>query len=328
MKESAIRPDELMVESDRLHALDLAKLLIRRAEFVEVWCPACGGAESTPRWEKDGFHYRTCSACESAFLSPRPPPALLDAYYQTAENYVFWSEKIFPASEAARRESIMQPRVQQILAACERAKLTPSVLVEIGAGHGTFCQVARDSGRFGRVIALEPTPSNAAACRARGVEVIEQPVEKAALSGAFADVVVSFEVIEHLYAPAAFASDCLRILKPGGLLILSCPNLKGFEVAALGTASRTVDPEHLNYFHPRSLEQLLTKTGFEVLELTTPGKLDAEIVRKRALDGHVQLDPFLHTLLLERFEASGAAFQRFLVDHQLSSHMWAIARRP
>lgn len=317
-----------MLESDRLHAIDLAKLLTRYAEFVDVGCPACGDVRSTHLWEKDGFHYRRCTACESAFLSPRPPPAILDDYYRTAQNYVFWSEKIFPASEAARRESIMQPRVQQILAACERAELTPQVLVEIGAGHGTFCQVAKDSGRFTRVIALEPTPSNAAACRERGVEVIEQPVEQAALSGAIADVIVSFEVIEHLFDPSSFVANCHRMLRPGGLLILSCPNLKGFEVAALGTASRTVDPEHLNYFHPRSLAQLLGKNGFEVLELTTPGKLDAEIVRKRALEGHVQLDPFLRTLLLERFEEAGAEFQRFLAAHGLSSHMWAIARRP
>jgi hypothetical protein len=45
--------------------------------------------------------------------------------------------------------------------------------------------------------------------------------------------------------------------------------------------SATVDVEHLNYFHPESPSLLVRSCGFEVLEVQTPDKPDAELVRKK-----------------------------------------------
>lgn len=328
--EDSIRPDALMIEADRLHDEDNAWLWARREQFVNVDCPSCAGTNTRPHWVKDGFTYVQCAQCDTVFLNPRPGPTLLDEHYRTAQSYAFWSAKIFPASEPIRRDRIAKPRVEGVIDICKRYQGgRGGVLVEVGAGHGTFCVVARDTGFFDRVVAIDPAPSNAASCRARGLEVIEAPIEQVALDGASTDVVVSFEVIEHLFDPKQFLDACIKTLRPGGLLVLSCPNLKGFEVAALGTASRTVDPEHLSYFHPASLSALLKRCGLEVLELRTPGELDAEIVRKRAMTGFADFSgqPFMRTLLFEEWERVGANFQRFLSQNLLSAHMWAVARK-
>jgi SAM-dependent methyltransferase len=181
---------------------------------------------------------------------------------------------------------------------------------------------------FARVIGVEPTPDLAATCRARGIEMIEKPIEQVTLDVAV-DVVASFEVIEHLFAPRAFIEQCARVLRPGGLFIVTCPNVKGFDVQVLQAASDTVDVEHLNYFHPASLARLLEACGFEVIESSTPGKLDAELVRKKALAGLFDLssNEFLRELLIDRWDELGADFQEFLAAHRLSSHMWLVARK-
>ena len=44
------------------------------------------------------------------------------------------------------------------------------------------------------------------------------------LSDRSVDVVVSFETIEHVEKPEAFLDECIRVLVPGGQLILSTPN--------------------------------------------------------------------------------------------------------
>ena len=108
------------------------------------------------------------------------------------------------------------------------------------------------------------------------------------------------------------------------------PNGKGFDVVALGKASDTVDAEHLNYFNPKSLALLVSAHGLEVLEVSTPGVLDADIVRKRALRGDLDLEahPFLKQVLVEEWERLGGPFQEFLVQQRLSTHMWLVARRP
>ena len=318
-----------MAEQARLFASDVARLLARKDEFVPVSCPACGGADSRPAFRKHDLDYVVCEQCATMYINPRPTPAVLEMYYSTSENYAFWNEHIFPASEAVRREKIFRPRAQQVAAICERYGVRLGTLLEVGAGFGTFCEELRSLSLFERLIAVEPTPGLAATCRGRGLEVIEKPIEHVDLAGADVDVVASFEVMEHLFAPGDFVEQCARLLKPGGLFIATCPNGQGFDVATLQTLSNTVDPEHLNYFNPDSLSALVRARGFTVLEVRTPGKLDAELVRKRVLAGELDLtgQPFLQHVLVDAWEKVGAAFQDFLAANQLSSHMWLVARR-
>ena len=234
---------------------------------------------------------------------------------------------IFPASEAVRRERIFRPRVERTLELAARHGLHRGTLVEVGAGFGTFCEELLARKAFDRVVAIEPTPELARTCRARGVEVVEARIEEAGL-GETADVVASFEVIEHLFEPAEFVDACRTMLRPGGLLVLTCPNIRGFDIDVLGAGSPAVDAEHLNYFHPDSLGRLLTARGFEVLEAQTPGRLDADIVRNRVLAGeHTLTDGFLQRVLVDEWDRVGESFQQFLVQQGLSSNMWIVARR-
>jgi SAM-dependent methyltransferase len=171
----------------------------------------------------------------------------------------------------------------------------------------------------------------AATCRQRGIEVLEKPVERIDIeeAGRF-DVVASFEVIEHLFSPIEFVGHMHKLLRPGGLMMLTCPNGLGFDVETLGPLSSTVDHEHLNYFNPGSLSGLLERAGMEVLESFTPGRLDAELVRNQVLSGDYSLagQPFLRKVLVDEWEQHGAAFQEFLVARGLSSNLWVVARKP
>jgi hypothetical protein len=62
--------------------------------------------------------------------------------------------------------------------------------------------------------------------------------------------------------------------------------------------------------------------------VSTPGKLDAELVRKAVLRGNLDLEaqPFLQTVLVDRWDELGEPFQQFLAASKLSSHLWLVAR--
>lgn len=330
LRETDIRPDHLMRAQAERFAADIRRLLARRAEFVRVACPACGADEAVRAFEKYELSYMVCSRCGTMYINPRPSPALLAWYYATSENYAYWNQHIFPASEEARRANLFRPRAQRLAEICARYQVATDVLLEVGAGFGTFCEEIRRLELFRRVIAVEPTPDLARTCRAKGLEVLEQPIEQVDLTGTAVNAIASFETIEHLFSPDAFLRGCHAALAAGGLLVVTCPNLRGFDIQVLQSLSDSVDVEHLNYFHPDSLSRLLVSCGFEVLEALTPGKLDAELVRKKHLAGALDLSaqPFLRQVLIDEWDRVGEAFQQFLAEHRLSSHMWLVARKP
>jgi len=332
LREEEIRPRALMeakrvrVEADRRYLLD------RRDRWVRVACPACGMDAPEAFGEKGGFAYARCAegrgGCGTVYTNPRPDAGLLCEFYANSENYAYWNEHVFPATEGARRERIFRPRAERVARLIERLGVRCDAFVEVGAGFGTFCAEIERLGVAGRIVAVEPTAGCALTCRGRGFETIEDVVERVELEGE-ADVVAAFEVIEHLFDPGAFVARCASFLRPGGVLVVSCPNVRGFDVGTLGLASGTFDHEHLNYFHPASLAGLIEGRGLEVVEVSTPGQMDADLVKGKVDAGEIDVsgDALMEEVFVRRWEELAGAFQRFLSENRLSGHLWVAARK-
>jgi 2-polyprenyl-3-methyl-5-hydroxy-6-metoxy-1,4-benzoquinol methylase len=330
MSVNDIRPTELRQGQIAAYERDLQRLRQHLPDFVHVDCPACGIDTPSTAFEKYGFLFQRCRECRTLYMSPRPTPAIMASYYSNSENYRFWAEHIFPASEVKRREKIHRPMLDYILQMCRRHHTPLGRLVEIGPGFGTFSALAATSGNFEQVVAIERTPEMAQACRDRGVSVIENAVEEVTPEViGLADVLVSFEVIEHLFDPSAFVRTVARILRPQGLLVLTCPNGEGFDTMMLGPHSGAVDSEHVNLFNPISLSRLLETVGFQVLDAQTPGRLDAELVREAVLVGTIDIggDLFLRRVLIDEWNRLGEPFQLFLAANGLSGHLRVTARK-
>jgi len=325
MKEADIRPDELVAKNLELYKADVKRMMRRSGEFVGVPCPACGSRDATNTYRKDGFNYVTCTTCDTLYITPRPTLEMLMDFYKNAESIKQWSEELYPATEDIRKAEIITPRVWEVINLSSRYKTSRGALVDIGAGFGTFCMVMDQTDAFDNVIAVEPSHELASACARKGIPVIEESVEELDLTGA--NVITAFELIEHLFSPAYFLAACHKALVKDGLLILTTPNIKGFDLLVLGERSENIGgPNHLNYFHPTSLQSLLEDCGFEVLEWSTPGKLDAGIIAKKIQDGEFDGGPFLRFVLSDGWPGP-EQFQEWLVQNRLSSHMMMVARK-
>lgn len=327
VKEEEIRPEQLMKENAELHKEDVKKLLVYRNEFVNVSCSACNSDDYKPFFEKKGFTFVNCRKCDMCYVNPRPTFEMLTEFYTTSKSISHW-EKIFSASENTRREKIFKPRVAKVLEICKKNGIQNSVIVDVGAGFGTFCEEIKKQNFFEKIIAVEPSHDLAEVCRQKGLDVVEKLIEDAELDKV--DVITSFELIEHLFEPSGYLLSCRKTLSENGLLILTTPNAKGFDLITLGKiADNFGGPNHINYFHPHSIELLLKRCGFELIEISTPGKLDAEIVRKKVLSGEFNISEqlFLRHILLDNWESLGKIFQDFLSENKLSSHMWVVAKK-
>lgn len=330
ISEELIRPKNLDNGKSKAIAEDVNWLLDRLEEFVNVNCPACGKNSSKPAFEKFGFSFVGCASCRTVYMNPRASDATLSEFYSRSKVYKYWDEFVFPATRATRKEKIFKPRVMRILELLTELNVSPGVLIDVGAAGGMFCEEALKSSDFPRVLAIEPNEAQAESCRKNGIEVIEATLENSASLGVKANVLCSFETIEHVYSPRDFLAACHDLLEAEGLLVLTCPNFEGFDISVLGADSDSLDAEHINMFNPDSLGLLLRSVGFDVVELKTPGELDADLVRQKQKDtgGYLANDPFLHKVLIEEWDRYGEAFQEFLQKSLASSHMWVVAQKP
>ena len=330
MLEEEIRPQNLMINYTKYLEMNIKRLLHYKDGFVYISCPACKASLNSKKlFKKNELTYVTCLDCGTVYTNPRPTPIILDKHYAESEKYYYWNKYIFPASEEARREKIFKPRAERVANICHLNNIGTDTLLEVGAGFGTFCEEIDKLNIFNQIIAVEPTPDLAHTCCNKGLNVIEKPIEQVDLGTKSIDVIVSFEVIEHLFSPFDFLYSCKRLLSPNGLLILTCPNVRGFDITILQELSSTFGIEHLNYFHPASLSLLASRCEFKVLEILTPGKLDVELVRNKIRSGELDIStqPFLKYLLIDEWDRVGSNFQQFLADNLLSSHMWIVAQK-
>ncbi len=330
MKVDAIRPDRLMAGQREAMARDIAMLASWRDGFVDVDCPACDSDGRIDLYEKYGLQHHRCTNCGTQYISPRPTDEMLGRFYAQSENYAYWAAHIYPASAETRRVQVFRPRLELVRRVLADRGRKGGTLVEVGAGYGILLEEAAATELFDRCVGLEPSPRLAEICRNRGIEVIEQPYETTALDQP-ADIIVAFEVIEHLFRPADFTAWLFRSVRPGGLILLTCPNICGFDTLLLGRHSTAVDHQHLNYFTPASIARLLERFGFVDVTVTTPGRLDVDLVRRAWREGVVDeaaLGPFVAHLLDASDDALDQRLQQFLQQAGLSSHMMAVARRP
>lgn len=80
------------------------------------------------------------------------------------------------------------------------------------------------------------------------------------------DVVLAFEVIEHLLSPRQFLLNAFEVLKPGGHIAISCPYhglVKNLAICFLAFDKHfDCEGDHIRFFSQQSLGRLLEETGF------------------------------------------------------------------
>lgn len=148
-------------------------------------------------------------------------------------------------------------------------------LIELGCGEGALGHAVKQRQRA-RVVGVELDRNAAAIARKRIDDVYQGDVEEVvSLIHEKFDCIVASEIIEHVIDPWALLADLRRIAQPGGLLILSIPNLAHasiindliegrFDYAYIGLTC----VGHLRFFTRRSIEEMLRMSGWAVLEIT------------------------------------------------------------
>ncbi|AGB22558.1 methyltransferase family protein [Mycobacterium sp. JS623] len=133
-------------------------------------------------------------------------------------------------------------------------------VLEAGCGEGYGADLIAGVAR--RVIGLDYDESAVAHVRARypRVQMLHGNLAELPLDNGTADVVVNFQVIEHLWDQGQFVAECFRVLRPGGVLLMSTPNRITFSPGR----DTPINPFHTRELNAAELTELLTAAGFSL----------------------------------------------------------------
>lgn len=320
MKEEEIRPKALFSAYLQLSTKDGEAL--DKNEFITINCQACGSLSHRLLLKKNSYEYQQCNNCHSVYCSPRPSNSQLGTLYFNSESSKFWSEVFFPTVAEVRKEKLFRPKAQQIADVIRDKNLKIETICDIGAGHGIFLEEIGRALPNVKLFAIEPDPNSAKICREKGIETLEQVSENAGEWKNKFDMVISSEVIEHVFNVSLFVGSLGALLKPNGVALITGLGYEGFDILTLQEKSNSISPpHHLNFLSYEGFQQTFKAHDFKTVDVWTPGKLDVDIVLN---SGH---ESEFMSVLKRRGNQALEDFQAFLVKYKMSSHVWVLAQK-
>lgn len=227
-------------------------------------CNQCGSARTRHVFTKFGYDLVECSECGLAYIANPPTPEALADSYQHEANY---HDTLLDPTTA---EFATMTRVARTHMDFTARHAKAGRLLDVGSSTGLFLNEARQAGYS--VEGVEFSRGSAEFARSHfGLTVTDGDIHAADATPNMWDVITMFDVIEHVPDPTRDMKAVWAMLKPGGLFIVSTPNIDGLfprwslKVAgALDYWPHPEPPHHLYQFSVRTLSAMLSKTGFKV----------------------------------------------------------------
>lgn len=132
----------------------------------------------------------------------------------------------------------------------------PGTAVEIGASGGGNSQVLRDRGW--KVLVTEYVEAGVEIARSRGFDAVQADARDLPLPDASFDLLVAFDVLEHIEEDHQAAAEIARVLRPGGTALIAVP----CDMALW--SQHDVNVGHVRRYHRDELVALIEKAGLVV----------------------------------------------------------------
>lgn len=196
-----------------------------------------------------------------------------------------------------------------------------NALLEIGAGNGFFLEEAQRRG-YNNVSGVEPSRGAIAqaplSLQGRIVCDIMRP---GLFQEAEFDVICLMQVFDHIPFPREMLAECLRVLRPGGLILLLQHHVESISARIMGEKSPIVDIEHTYLYTPETLARILELTGFGVVHRGSAWNTYS----LQYLSRLVPIPKGLKRLVLSALETTGVGRISLRVP---LGNQWVVGRKP
>jgi 2-polyprenyl-3-methyl-5-hydroxy-6-metoxy-1,4-benzoquinol methylase len=236
-----------------------------RAGLEIVPCALCGGTRTRRYCRKFGYPIVKCRACTLVYCNPRLTSDQTDKRYNAEYFRNEYLPSVMPPG-GPDDGAFLDDRYGPSIALLRRSGVERGRLIEIGTGAGFFLKAAARAGWDAHGLELS-TEASAYARETLGLNILQTAAEAMPFEPGTFDAAAMFEVIEHLRDPVRVLTATRQALRPGGVLVLSTPNLDAISRWVLGKQWAMLNPaEHLYYFTRRTLAAMLLEAGFSRAE--------------------------------------------------------------
>jgi ubiquinone/menaquinone biosynthesis C-methylase UbiE len=157
------------------------------------------------------------------------------------------------------------------------------LIIDLGCGDGRWLDAIGSRYRKAIGVDIVGAPNGDRSETSTGWEFIQTDLDLGLpFDDAMADAIRANQVIEHVREPAAFLTEARRVLRPGGLLVITTPNVRYVRhlvrLVVLGRGPMTSshppgestawDDGHLHYLTPGDLRRIARKAGFQQVRVS------------------------------------------------------------
>ena len=280
MSELEIKPSQMVSQWRKLVETEIAARWKDRSHWITVGLPKCDPKQITPAFEKCGITYFECGSCGSLYAPHRPSEDELSDYYRESTPARFWREQLLLPSAEVRLEKLTRPRADWIQAGIAEYIPTASRLVDTSPhGRELLDLLVSENHMLKKIVAAGIAPDLDGTTTAR-IKVL--PCRAADLpSLGPVDVIIAIDALDRAADCELLINAWADLLAVGGIIFATVPVASGFEIQTLWDRSPTVlPPDKINLPSIRGLQQFFAEPTWEILELSTPGMFDVEIVRR------------------------------------------------
>lgn len=243
---------------------------VEAGESEKIPCTICGGNVFVQSLQCEGFYYVRCVQCGLVQINPQPLHKDVKKRYQEGHGNDYLSYEIANESSFLRLQELALQDAKFDSIEAQFLREGKNHLLDIGCATGALLEKLQRRGW--KVSGIEiSTPQAEYARRQRNLNVIETPLEKASLESDSFNMILASHLIEHVNDPGYFVREAYRILAPGGYLLITTPNIEGFQSRLLGSCWRSAIFDHLYLFSKKTLTRMLQDAGFTIKSISTWG---------------------------------------------------------
>lgn len=230
-------------------------------------CILCGSSyfEIISNNVRDSNHHKVikCKNCFHVQLFPIPFKEEITEFYN--KNYQF-QNKILYLSRKDLKERAKHHLTKRISLVTSLIPKKAKIL-EVGSGMGLFLDSMEKKGF--EVIGIEISKKERAySKRITNVPILNLDLHEELLEVSNFDIVVMFQVLEHIRDPISFISNLSKMLKQKGKLVVEVPNMNDLQLKINDEYKQWFfQIAHISYFTPNTLKKVLLRCGFKKVRI-------------------------------------------------------------